>query len=114
MLDETFNASCPGIPANWVEYNSALDLISCDSDELIDFNGFGVGAGESWLVTPQLNFVNANYLMNFDYVKRFSGPEPEILFSLDYDGSADPTAFTWTTLTTAEAAVAQVHQVIHL
>lgn len=73
LLDETFNASCPGLPANWVEYNSAADLISCGGGtEYIEFNGYTAGAGESWLVTSQLNIVNANYVMNFDYVKRFS------------------------------------------
>lgn len=99
-----FDNSCPDLPEGWVEYNEGEDLISCGGSDntYIDFNGFGVGAGTSWAISPRVDFDGSAYVLSVDYVHRFSGPLPEVLYSTDYLGYGDPNDATWTTLTSAE------------
>ncbi len=101
-INERFDLDCPDIPDGWVEKNSNADLIGCGSDgTFIDFNGFGVGAGISYLISPAVDVSAGNFLLSFDYVRRFDGPDPAILYSTDYDGSGDPANFTFDTIKAA-------------
>lgn len=108
LIDENFD-NC--IPGNFVEFNSAADLISCftDSTGFVSFNGFNIGAGESWLVTPPIDFSTANYLMEFDYQTEFTGPQPEWVYSTDYPGSGNPANYIWTLLTDPTTEIRSVN-----
>ncbi|MEM7550123.1 MAG: ExeM/NucH family extracellular endonuclease [Bacteroidota bacterium] len=107
FVDANFDDTCPELPEGFVEFNESLDLISCGGtdDQFIDFNGFGVGAGRSWLITPIVDFSAPEIFISFEYLNQFGGPAPEILFSTDYPGSGDPNGFTFTSIPELESIV---------
>lgn len=93
-----FASTCPEIPADFVEFNTAVDLLKCNGTYL-QFNGYAVGAGESWLITPRINFDEDNYEMKFRAENDFdnlAGPDMEVFYSVDYNGIGNPKDFTWT------------------
>lgn len=105
-ISENFDVNC--LPPFWREYHSGSDLVYCgtfESNGYVNINGFGIGAGESWLIAPFVDFSIGNHVLNFDFVHQFNGPLPEILYSIDYDGSPDPTNFTWVNINEAEQIV---------
>lgn len=95
-INEDFS-SCPDLPEGWVEYNSDADLIFCDGSA-IGFNGYSVGAGTSWLITPKVTVDADDYVLSFDRSLQYGGPDPEVLYSSDYNGIGDPNEATWTIL----------------
>ncbi|MEP4535535.1 MAG: choice-of-anchor I family protein [Cyclobacteriaceae bacterium] len=103
---KTFDTTCPDLPEGWVEFHEGEDLISCGggSNAYIDFNGYGVGAGASWMITPRVAF-DGEYVLSFDYVNRFDGPDPEVFYSTDYNGYGDPSTATWTALTAVSDSI---------
>lgn len=107
-LSEDFESEC--LPASWTEYNEGLDLINCgtnaSNDTYVNMNGYAVGSGESWLITPMVDFnAGSYYQFSVEYSNRFSGPDVEVLYSMDYTGVPNPTSFTWINLTEIESAV---------
>ncbi len=105
-ISENFDVNC--LPPFWREYHSGSDLVYCgtfESNVYVNINGFGIGAGESWLIAPFVDFGAGDHVLNFDFVHQFNGPLPEILYSSDYDGSPDPTNFTWVNINEAEQIV---------
>jgi hypothetical protein len=108
---EDFNAACAnsGFPEGWVEFNeSENDLINCadvEGDPFLDFNGFSVGAGVGWAITPLIDFNMENLFLSLEYVNQFGGPDPQVLYSTDYSGSGDPRNATWIKFEEASAAL---------
>ncbi|MEO9474425.1 MAG: LamG-like jellyroll fold domain-containing protein [Cyclobacteriaceae bacterium] len=107
-LNEDFESAC--LPASWTEYNSELDLINCgtnaNNDSYVNINGYGVGSGESWLITPMIDFNAGNdYFFSVEYSNLYTGPDVEVLYSMDYNGVPNPTGFTWINLTEIETEV---------
>lgn len=101
-IDEEF-ATCDNLPEGWVEYNSDADLIYCE-DEVITFNGHSSnpngGAGTSWLIAPKVK-IEDGYVMSFERSLLYGGPNPEVVYSSDYNGIGDPNEATWTVFTEA-------------
>lgn len=96
-----FSKTCPEIPQGWVEYHTQDDLMVCNGDR-IQFNGFRVGVGASWLITPRVKHDRADYILNFTAENDFgrnAGPDAEVFYSTDYNGVGDPRGFTWVLLT---------------
>jgi hypothetical protein len=54
----------------------------------------------SWLITPAIDLTSySDVVLSFDNTKRFAGDDLELLISIDYDGSSDPSiGFNWTNL----------------
>jgi hypothetical protein len=61
-------------------------------------NGYNGGANEQWCISPAFSLnVYGNVSLNFRNAKNYNGPDMQLFFSNDYDGS-DPTAATWVEL----------------
>jgi len=72
---------------------------------------FGSTSNEVWLISPQLNLSNSEGTQLSYYQRNVNpsggalaaNPNQEVLYSTDYGGSGNPSAATWTTMTTANA-----------
>jgi len=114
ILSENFN-DCTVPPTDWIVYSISSNADwSCtsygasgeDGDFSFEMNGYGADdASEDWLITPQLELANDNFMLNFNSMVRYNGPALEIVYSSDYDGISNPYTATWTHLTEAENAV---------
>ncbi len=57
-------------------------------------------ANEDWLISPMLNLsLYEDVLFSFTTAANYTGPDLELYYSNDYDGSGDPTDFTWNSIT---------------
>ena len=64
-------------------------------------NGYNQGANEDWCISPAFNLdAISNPTLTFRTAKNYNGPDLEVFFSNDYDGS-NPATATWTPLTCA-------------
>ena len=104
-----FGEACPENLVNWTLFHTQDNLVSrCAGNEYIQFNGHSSGAngaGQSWLITPRINFDDVDDLvLEFtarNQYARNAGPDVEVFYSTDYVGLGDPTGFTWTNITQA-------------
>lgn len=110
-LNETFDASCPNLPAGWSRENVAgtgqqwqcYETPSGSGNYVMRMNGFSGGnnVNEDWLITPKLNVsAAATPKLVFKLWKRFAGTEAAVMLSTDYTGTGAPSAATWTNLNT--------------
>ena len=61
-------------------------------------NGYNAGANEQWCISPAFNLDNcSDVTLTFMNAKNYTGPDLQLFFSNNYDGS-DPSAATWTEL----------------
>ena len=114
LYSEDFDAVCGDdqVPFSGIEFDPA-GIINCTSsgasgqpgDFAFQGNGFGVSAGQGWIITPKLDFSTGDYVLNFDSEEDFSGPEVQVLYSTDYSGIGDPAQATWTNIPAAEDAI---------
>ena len=64
-------------------------------------NGYNLGANIDWCISPAFNLNEIDYpVLSFRTAKNYTGPDLEVYFSNNYDGT-DPTMATWTALTCA-------------
>ncbi len=112
LIAEDFNDNCD--LGDWTTFETLTQgLITCSStgfnddvnDFSLQFNGFGVGDGEAWLVSPKMALGEASYALSFASIGQFSGPAVEVLYSTDYAGVGNPNDATWTNIPDAEAAI---------
>ncbi|GAB4340447.1 MAG: hypothetical protein OHK0038_19940 [Flammeovirgaceae bacterium] len=95
-----------GIPADWTSYSvSSNKNWTCTSStkrsgSALQMNGFsGDADSEDWLITPKLNVSSSfEVLVSFYATTRFSGANPILMFSSDYEGTGNPNDATWTLL----------------
>lgn len=64
-------------------------------------NGYGKGANEDWLITPQITPQSANggVSLSFRSATRYNGPAVQLKYSTNYSGTGNPAAATWTDIT---------------
>lgn len=68
-----------------------------------DFGDSGV-ASDDWLITPAIDLSGVeSATLLFNNWKDFGGPDLAIQISTDYSGTGDPTAATWTNITSSIA-----------
>ena len=61
-------------------------------------NGYNGGVNEQWCISPAFDLnTYGNASLSFRNAKNYNGPDLQLFFSNDYDGS-DPVAATWTEL----------------
>ena len=74
---------------------------SFGEDFFAEMNGFGADvASDDWLISPPIEFGNAtSAVLSFESTSNFDGGDLRVLISTDYDGTSDPSNFTWTDLT---------------
>ena len=80
--------------ANWFYDNFQDDFFA-------EMNGFGADvASDDWLISPAIDFAGAtSATFSFESTSAFDGGDLRVLISTDYDGSSNPSGFTWTDLT---------------
>ena len=67
-------------------------------------NGYNQGTAKAWLISPKFTGVQTNSLLSFNYASQYEGDDLKVLYSTNYAGYGDPTAATWTNLTTIAEA----------
>ena len=72
-----------------------------------NMNGYANGAAnqnEDWLISPTIEIPVNTYdeiSMEFRTAMKFDGPALQVMVSMDYDGSGEPSDFTWIDITDA-------------
>lgn len=120
LFNEDFDGCDTGLPAGWTFFSEASDANWECSDNLrgesgnagdfaMEISGFGANtASADWLITPMISLSGgSDYVFEFASMKRFEGPDLQVLISTDYSGSGDPNSATWTSFSAAEAALDQ-------
>jgi len=107
-----------GTSGQWMTFSSAsnrnwlavTDGGAAGSSGAMSINGYGGDApSNDWLISPALDFTNhTDLLIDFYTWRRYTGPDPDLLVSLNYPGSGDPSAASWTSLNPARPAAEQV------
>ena len=71
-------------------------IFSGNEAEMNGFDGSGAVGEEDWLISPSLDFsAGLDWMMNFEYIEQFSGPDLEVFYSSNYSGTGNPNAATW-------------------
>lgn len=117
-LNEDFNTSCGGTPANlpsgWSKYSvTGSQQWNCtaygyNSTAAVSMNGYQTtnNVNEDWLITPQLDLsAMTNPNIAFRAFKKFTGDDLHIMVSNDYAGFGAPSTATWTDLNVNFASV---------
>ncbi|MFD0964346.1 DUF5689 domain-containing protein [Pseudofulvibacter geojedonensis] len=71
------------------------------SDPVARMSGFSGGPqdNEDWLISPAIDLSSATTpILSFENLKRYSGLDLEVYYSVDYDEMGDPSTATWTAL----------------
>ncbi len=113
--EESFDSGTSG---QWTTYSSAsnknwlavTDGGAAASSGAMSINGYaGDVASNDWLISPALNLTNyTDLLVDFYTWRRYTGPDIDLLVSLNYQGSGNPAAATWTSLNPTRPASEQV------
>lgn len=63
-------------------------------------NAYNQGATETWLITPSITPPDADGVtLTFSTAKNYNGPGLQVKYSTNYSGAGDPSAATWTDIT---------------
>jgi len=81
-----------------VEGGNAWTVAQYSGNHYAYANGYNGGVNEQWCISPAFSLdVYSNVSLNFRNAKNYTGPDMQLFFTNDYDGS-DPTAATWVAL----------------
>ena len=102
--EEQFNEGTLG---TWTQYDvsgpQSWDYFEFDGKEFARMSGFdGMPiVNEDWLISPALDLEQfPDEVLTFESAQNFDGPDLELYYSTDYDGSSDPSMQgTWEDLT---------------
>lgn len=111
-INEDFDSACAAshLPSGWSRQNVVgpgqqwnCYTPSGGSNAAMQMNGYqgGNNANEDWLITPKVNLGGtgkSNGRIVFRMQKSFTGTEPDVLISTNYDGNSLPASATWTSL----------------
>ncbi|MCR5646181.1 MAG: chitobiase/beta-hexosaminidase C-terminal domain-containing protein [Bacteroidales bacterium] len=98
-----FNQDWEGDMNGWtfvsVEGNKPWNVSQYQGNHYAYANGYNGGVNEQWCISPAFSLVQySNVTLNFRNAKNYNGPDLQLFFSNDYDGS-NPATATWTELT---------------
>jgi hypothetical protein len=100
-----FNQDWEGEMNGWtfvdVEGEMNWTVASYQGNHYAYANGYNHGANEDWCISPAFDLnVYSNPVLTFRTAKNYNGPDLEVFFSNNYNGT-NPSAATWTPLTCA-------------
>ena len=100
-----FNQDWEGEMNGWtfvdVEGEMEWNVSSYQGNHYAYANGYNHGANEDWCISPAFDLsVYSNPVLTFRTAKNYNGPDLEVFFSNNYNGT-NPSAATWTPLTCA-------------
>ena len=98
-----FNQDWEGDMNGWtfvtVEGNKPWTIGQYQGNHYANANGYNGGVNEQWCISPAFSLEQySDVTLSFLNAKNYTGPDVQLFFSNNYDGS-DPTAATWTELT---------------
>lgn len=81
-----------------VEGGNAWTIAQYSGNHYAYANGYNGGVNEQWCISPAFSLnVYSNVSLSFRNAKNYNGPDMQLFFSNDYDGS-DPATATWVEL----------------
>jgi hypothetical protein len=81
-----------------VEGNKPWTIGQYGGNHYANANGYNGGANEQWCISPAFNLnTSSNVSLTFMNAMKFTGPDLQLFFSNNYDGS-NPVTATWTQL----------------
>ena len=100
-----FNQDWEGEMNGWtfvdVEGEMNWTIASYQGNHYAYANGYNHGANEDWCISPAFDLsAYSNPVLTFRTAKNYNGPDLEVFFSNNYNGT-NPSAATWTPLTCA-------------
>ncbi len=106
FLNENFDTACAynNLPSGWSRHNitGPDQEWSCGGtvDKYMYMNGFSATSNsndnEDWLITPELDFTNANNpSLHFRTYRGFTGKPLQVYYSTGYPGTGNPNAVSW-------------------
>ena len=100
IFDQDWEGEMNGWTFVTVEGNKPWTIATYSGNHYANANGYGDNVdNEQWCISPAFN-LNAydDVSLSFVNAKNYSGPDLQLFFSNDYDGT-NPSAATWTELT---------------
>ncbi len=104
LIYEPFNADLGVMTAHSITGDQVWEHYFFSNEDFARCSGYSGAsfANEDWLVSPQINFTNMQTaFLSFRTAMNYTGDALKLLVSSNYDGSGDPTAFTWTDITSS-------------
>ncbi len=99
IFDQDWEGEMNGWTFVNVSGSAEWSIESYNNNHYAYINGYGTGANVDWCISPAFNLNEySNTVLTFTTAKNYTGPDLEVYFSNDYDGSNPETA-TWTPLT---------------
>ena len=99
IFDQDWEGEMNGWTFVNVSGSGEWSIASYNNNHYAYINGYGTGANVDWCISPAFNLNEySNTVLTFTTAKNYTGPDLEVYFSNDYDGSNPETA-TWTPLT---------------
>ncbi len=95
-----------GTLGTWTAYNvtgaQVWENYEFGGNKFARMSGYDSGSheNEDWLISPRMDMTGfASVTFNFSSAMNYTGPDLQLFFSSDYDGTGDPNNFTWTEIT---------------
>ena len=99
IFDQDWEGEMNGWTFVNVSGSAEWSIESYNNNHYASINGYDTGANVDWCISPAFNLNEySNTVLTFITAKNYTGPDLEVYFSNDYDGSNPETA-TWTPLT---------------
>jgi len=79
-----------------VEGSNSWNIASYSGNHYAYANGYNGGVNEQWCISPAFNLnIYSGVTLSFRNAKNYTGPDMQLFFSNDYDGT-NPVSATWT------------------
>ena len=106
LLEELFDDSTLGVFTEYSEVGDNQKWIPADFGDrfFAQMNGFDGSVMENvdWLISPGIDMsLYTDEVLTFENATNFSGPDLELLISVDYTGEGYPSVATWTDISSA-------------
>jgi hypothetical protein len=95
IFDQDWEGDMNGWTFVSTEGTAEWTIASYNNNHYAYANGYNAGANVDWCISPSFNLNNYNnVILSFISAKNYTGPDLEVYFSNDYNGSTPATA-TW-------------------
>lgn len=99
----SFDFSASPFTNGWIDENVVGTSNWVHGSGEVSFSAFSGSCqlNDNWLISPPFDLnAQADELLSFTTSENFTGTDLQVLYSTNYNGFGDPTAATWTSITT--------------